>query len=56
VAGQYAPFTDIGGAAMKMLADTRGIMIKGADKKELTENFSTMPPHREVLRRAAQAL
>ena len=41
---------------MKMLADTRGIMIKGAEKKELTENFSTMPPHREVLRRAAQAL
>ena len=48
VAGQYVPFTDIGGAVMKMLADTRGIKIKDSDKKELTEKFSTMPPHPEV--------
>jgi 2-haloacid dehalogenase len=33
---------------MKMLADTQGIKIDEADKKELTERFSTMPPHREV--------
>ena len=33
---------------MKMLADTRGIKIGDADKKELTEKFSTMPPHPEV--------
>jgi 2-haloacid dehalogenase len=33
---------------MKMLADTRGIRIKDADKKELVEKFSTMPPHPEV--------
>ena len=44
VAGQYVPFTGIGGAVMKMLADTRGIKIKDTDKKELTEKFSTMPP------------
>jgi 2-haloacid dehalogenase len=48
VAGQYAPFTDIGGAVMKMLADTRGVKITEADKRELTEKFSTMPPHPEV--------
>jgi 2-haloacid dehalogenase len=48
VAGQYVPFTDIGGAVMKMLADTRGIKITDADRKELTEKFSTMPPHPEV--------
>lgn len=48
VAGQYVPFTDIGAAVMKMLADTLGIKINDADKKELTEKFSTMPPHREV--------
>ena len=48
VAGQYVPFTDIGGAVMKMLADTRGIKIKDSDKKELTEKFSTMPPYPEV--------
>jgi 2-haloacid dehalogenase len=48
VAGQYVPFTEIGGAVMKMLADTRGITITDADKQELTEKFSTMPPHPEV--------
>jgi len=48
VAGCYVQFTDIGGAVMKMLADTRGIKISDADKKELTEKFSTMLPHAEV--------
>jgi 2-haloacid dehalogenase len=48
VAGCYVPFTDIGAAVMKMLADTRGIKIGDKDKKELSEKFSTMPPHREV--------
>jgi 2-haloacid dehalogenase len=48
VAGSYVPFTDIGGAVMKMLADMRGIKITDADKKQLTEKFSTMPPHPEV--------
>jgi 2-haloacid dehalogenase len=48
VAGCYVPFTDIGSAVMKMLADTRGIRITDADRRELTERFSTMPPHPEV--------
>src|ERR1700752_2088150 len=48
VAGCYVPFTDIGAAVMKMLADTRGIRINDKDKKELTDKFSTMPPHPEV--------
>ena len=48
VAGCYVPFTDIGTAVMKMLADTRGIKIADSDKKELTDRFSTMPPHPEV--------
>src|ERR1700709_1999246 len=48
VAGCYVPFTDIGSAVMKMLADTRGITIDGADKAELKEEFSTMPPHPDV--------
>jgi 2-haloacid dehalogenase len=48
VAGCYVPFTDIGSAVMKMLADTRGIKIGDKDRKELTEKFSTMPPHPEV--------
>jgi len=49
VAGGYVTFTDIGAVVMKMLADTRGIKVNDADKKELTESFSTMPPHPEVL-------
>jgi 2-haloacid dehalogenase len=48
VAGCYVPFTDIGAAVMKMLADTQGIKIDDADRKELTEKFSTMPPYPEV--------
>src|SRR5271163_4645048 len=48
VAGHYVPFTDIGAAVMKMLADTRGIKITGADRTELTEKFATMPAHPDV--------
>ena len=48
VAGCYVPFTEIGAAVLKMLADTRGIRIGDKDKRELTEKFSTMPPHGEV--------
>jgi 2-haloacid dehalogenase len=48
LAGSYDPFTDIGGAVLKMLADTRGIKITAADEKELKDNFATMPPHPEV--------
>jgi hypothetical protein len=51
VAGCYIPFTDIGAAVMKMLADTQGIKIDEADKKDLTERFSTMPPHRKCRQR-----
>src|ERR1700761_2204629 len=58
VAGCYVPFTDIGAAVMKMLADTRGIEISEADKQELKDKFSTMPPHAEgpaALRKLRQA-
>ena len=48
VAGCYVPFTDIGSAVMKMLADTRDIKIDDRDKEELAEKFSTMPSHPEV--------
>ena len=48
MAGCYVPFTDIGAAVMKMLADTRGIKIDDTDKKDLTVKFSMMPPYPEV--------
>ena len=48
VAGCYVPFTGIGSAVMTMMAKTRGLKIDDADRKELTEKFSTMPPHPDV--------
>ena len=48
VAGVYVPFTEIGAAVMKMLGDTRGITIADADRKELLDKFSSMPPYPEV--------
>ena len=48
LAGSYVPFTDIGGAVLKMVATSRGISISPADRAELTEKFASMPPHLEV--------
>jgi len=48
LAGVYVPFTDIGGAVLRMLAATRGIAISDADAAGLTDRFATMPPHPEV--------
>jgi 2-haloacid dehalogenase len=48
LADSYVPFTDIGSAVMKMLADAHGVKISDADKRELKERFSTMPPYPEV--------
>jgi 2-haloacid dehalogenase len=48
LAGVYVPFTDIGGAVLRMLAATRGITISDDDATELTERFAALPPHPEV--------
>ena len=48
LAGVYVPFTDIGGAVLRMLAATRDIAISDADAEELTNRFASMPPHPEV--------
>ncbi|HXW36221.1 MAG TPA: haloacid dehalogenase type II [Acidimicrobiales bacterium] len=48
LAGVYVPFTDIGGAALRMLALTKGIVIDDSDAAELKERFASMPPHPEV--------
>jgi 2-haloacid dehalogenase len=48
IAGVYVPFTDIGAAVLRMLADTRGITVSDADGAELTDRFATMPPHPEA--------
>ena len=48
LAGVYVPFTDIGGAVLRMLATTRGITFSDADVAELTDRFATLPAHPEV--------
>jgi 2-haloacid dehalogenase len=48
LAGVYVPFTDIGGAVLRMLASTMGKTIEGSDVRELTNRFASMPPHPEV--------
>jgi 2-haloacid dehalogenase len=48
LASVYVPFTDIGAAVLKMLADSRGIAISEADAAELNDRFASMPPHQEV--------
>jgi 2-haloacid dehalogenase len=48
LSGVYIPFTDIGGAVLRMLAATRDITITDADGAELTDRFATMSPHPEV--------
>jgi 2-haloacid dehalogenase len=48
LSGVYVPFTDIGGAVLRMLAAARDVRITDADSAELTDRFATMPPHPEV--------
>ncbi len=48
LAGVYVPFTDIGGAMLRMFAATRGISISDSDAAEVTDRFASMPPHPEV--------
>jgi 2-haloacid dehalogenase len=48
LSGVYVPFTEIGAAVLRMLAETRGRTISEADAAELTDKFASMPPHPEV--------
>jgi len=44
----YAPFGELGGAVLNMLAVSRGVRIGEDDPKALKEAIATMPPHPEV--------
>ncbi|MGB6307449.1 MAG: haloacid dehalogenase type II [Steroidobacteraceae bacterium] len=48
LADAYVPFTDIGGAVLTMLAAAQGIDITDEQRRELTDQFASMPPHKEV--------
>jgi 2-haloacid dehalogenase len=44
VAGCYVPFTEIGSAVMKMLADTRGIKVDIRTRKSSRKSFPRCRP------------
>jgi 2-haloacid dehalogenase len=44
----YAPFGELGGAVLNMLAVSRGVRIGEEDLQALKEAVATMPPHPEV--------
>jgi 2-haloacid dehalogenase len=48
LAGSYVPFTDIGAAAMKILADVEGVKFTADDRAEFSQRFASMPAHPEV--------
>jgi 2-haloacid dehalogenase len=48
LSGDYAPFGELGGAVLNMLAVSRGARIGEDDLQALKEAIATMPPHPEV--------
>jgi 2-haloacid dehalogenase len=48
LSGHYAPFGELGGAVLKMLAVIRGVRVDDDDLHALKEAIATMPPHPEV--------
>lgn len=48
VTNAYAPFGQIGMAALDMIAERRGITLKSEDKQSIVQTLSNLPPHPEV--------
>jgi 2-haloacid dehalogenase len=48
VTNSYAPFGQIGMAALDMIAERRGIIVKPEDKQAIVQTLSSLPPHPEV--------
>ncbi len=48
VTGVYQEFGAIGGAALKMLAEERGVEISDEDQEEVLGGIRQLPPHPEV--------
>ncbi len=58
LAGAYAPFGELGAAALRMQAEIHGVSISDADVAELGERTGALPAHPEAedaLRRLADA-
>lgn len=48
LAGPYADFASIGGAALDMVASARGITLASADRTRILQGMLTLPPHPDV--------
>ena len=48
LAGDYVPFGELGGAALRMVAATHGREVEDADLEAVREAVASMPPHTEV--------
>ncbi len=48
LADVYVPFSEIGGAVLRMFGATRGVPITNAEVQELADRFASMPIHPEV--------
>jgi 2-haloacid dehalogenase len=48
VTNTYAPFGQIGMAALDMIAERRGLTVKPEDKQAIAQTLSSLPPHPEV--------
>ena len=48
LAGPYADFGSIGGAALDMVASARGIMLSAADRTRILQGMLTLPAHPDV--------
>jgi 2-haloacid dehalogenase len=48
LAGPYADFAAIGGAALDMVAEARGLTVTTADRTAIVGAMRTLPPHPEV--------
>ena len=48
VIGVYSDFGTIGGSALKMLAERRGVNLSEEDKQQILASIQELPPHPEV--------
>jgi 2-haloacid dehalogenase len=48
VTNAYMPFGQIGGAALDMVAQRRGVTLTPEDKQAIVQTISSLPPHPEV--------
>jgi len=48
LAGPYSSFANIGGAALEMTADARGVRLTATGRERILKGMLTLPPHADV--------